>query len=81
MPMTDEQRATLTTWIKDHQPMHCPTCGPGHNVGVNPELLALVTFNSEKSALGPDGLAVVALSCDSCGQVRLFNAGKLGLID
>ena len=87
MPMTDDQHTAIFTWIKDHGLIDCPTCGLGHEQGLNPEALALIHVGSslnldlDKGKWQQRGFAVAALSCKSCGQVRFFNLGTLGIVD
>lgn len=78
MPLPDEQRTKIATWLNGKIKTACPACGsPQRDVGRDLHMLG--TFHPESKATDPaNGLPCAAVVCTNCGYISLHAAGLIG---
>lgn len=84
MSMTDAQLRRAEDWFAEKLGSRACTECSGNSFVVHPDLLALPTINrigNSHAELATDsGAGVVAIKCNTCGNVRLFAATTIGIV-
>ncbi len=82
MQLSKEQQVKLIDKIKTAWPQaHCDVCNTNTSWTLSPELFRLVGYEARQFVLDGPTIPVVVANCTTCGQMRLFNAIILGIID
>lgn len=71
--MTPDEQKKAQTWLQEHVPNRCPSCG-GNDRALQPHRFGLYTTQEFGR-----GLDLVVLLCHTCGFVAPYSAHTLGI--
>ena len=78
LPLTEDQKKTFLTWLKDHDvPQTCPTCGMTGEWNLYDGILGALDLNLEEQKAKPSSMGFLVLTCKHCMHSRFFAAGPV----